>query len=165
MEKNPRVLTSIQNISCGLLMYKFDDSLKVLLVHPGGPFYSKKDDGFWSIPKGQPERQSDKDEEILDTAKREFEEEVGIKAKGEFLSLGSVKQKSGKAVHAFAFKGDLKKFETKSFFEMEWPPKSKKIMKFPEVDKAEFFSIEEAKIKINPAQIPFLERLQELLKN
>ena len=156
MEKNPGILSS-----CGLLMYRFDKQLTVLLVHPGGPFFSKKDDGFWSIPKGQPNG----GENLFETAKREFEEETGTKPEGKFLPLGAVKQKSGKIVWAWTFEGDMKEFNTKSFFDLEWPPRSGKVKKFPEVDRAEFFSIEDAKIKINPAQIPFLERLQELLKN
>ena len=143
-------------------MYKFDNNeeLKVLLVHPGGPFFSKKDEGSWSIPKGEP----NDNEDLFETAKREFEEETGVKPGGKFLPLGAVKQKSGKIVWAWTFEGDMERFETKSFFDLEWPPKSGKMQKFPEVDRAEFFTIEEATKKINSAQIPFLERLQKIIE-
>jgi len=149
------------NPSAGLLMYKLGDGeLKVLLVHPGGPFYKNKDEGSWSIPKGEP----NEGEDILETAKREFEEEIGTRAEGKFILLGTIKQKSGKVVHAWAFQGNIEKFETKSFFNLEWPPHSGNIQKFPEVDRAEFFSIEDARKKINPAQIEFLDRLQGMLQ-
>ncbi len=141
-------------------MYKFEnDELKVLLVHPGGPFFKKKGDGYWSIPKGEP----NENESPLETAKREFEEEIGVIPYGKFIPLDSVKQKSGKIVHAWAFEGDMKEFKTLSFFELEWPPKSGDIKKYPEIDKAEFFTIDEAREKINSAQGEFLDRLQKSL--
>ena len=148
--------------SAGLLMYKFDNNkeLKVLLAHPGGPFFKNKDEGHWSIPKGLIED----NEDIFKAAKREFEEEVGFAPKGEFIPLDSIKQKSGKIVYAWAFEGDMKEFKTKSFFDMEWPPRSGKKQRFPEMDKAEFFSIEEAKKKIMPEQLEFIERLKARLK-
>ena len=152
---------SEQKTSAGLLMYKFEKSkLKFLLVHPGGPFFKNKDEGFWGIPKGEIEESED----ILETAKREFGEEVGIKPSGNFIPLESVKLKNGKIVHAWAFEGDFKgPLETKSFFEIEWPQKSGKIEKFQEIDKAEFFDKETANIKMNPVQFEFIEKLEKHL--
>ena len=151
------------NISSGLLMFALKNGkLKIFLVHPGGPFFTNKDTGYWGIPKGLTE----KDEDLLSAAKREFEEETGIKPKGEFLPLGSVVQKSGKTVHAWAFKcGDDNQPQIQcNTFKMEWPPKSGKFSEFPEVDKGEFFDEEEAKVKINSSQLSFIERLKEILK-
>ena len=138
-----------------------DGELEVLLVHPGGPYFKNKDDGAWTIPKGE----SVEGEELLERAKIEFEEELGIPAIGDWIKLGSVKQKGGKTVHGWAFKGDLTDdFELDSnTFEMEWPPRSGKLREFPEVDRARFFSLEEARRKINIAQILFLDRLLEHL--
>lgn len=135
--------------------------LEVLLVHPGGPYFQNKDAGAWTIPKGEVTQS----EELLDRAKIEFEEELGIAASGNWLELGSVKQKGGKMVHAWAFAGNLKEgFEPASnTFEMEWPPHSGKLQRFPEVDRASFFSVKEAREKINPAQTAFLDRLIEQL--
>lgn len=152
-------------ISAGLLMYKIDNGiLRVFLVHPGGPFWKNKKSsdnyGTWSIPKGEVEN----NEELLSAAKREFEEETGIKPKEEFVSLESVKQKSGKIVHAWAFQGEFSGFLTRqNMIEIEFPPKSGKKIKIPEIDKAEFFNIEEAKKKIIPSQVEFLNRLEEKL--
>ena len=147
--------------SAGLLMYKFENGeLKVLLGHPGGPFFNKKDEGVWSIPKGMIEE----NEDPLEAAKREFEEEVGRAPKGKFIPLDSIKQKSGKVVWVWAFEGNMEKFEPKSFFDMEWPPRSGKKQSFPEMDKAELFSIEDARKKIMPAQMEFVERLKTTLK-
>ena len=149
----------IREISCGLLMYsQKDGELKVFLVHPGGPFFKNRDEGYWSIPKGLPEE----NEDYLDAAKREFEEETNIKPEGEFIPLGYVIQKNKKQVHAWAFEKDIDaetKFECNSLFEMEWPPKSGRRQKFPEVDDGRFFDIETAKIKINSAQAEFLDIL------
>ncbi len=149
--------------SAGLLMFVNNkEGLKVFLVHPGGPFFTKKDEGYWGIPKGLPEE----NEDFLEAAKREFEEETGLRSNGSYLPLGTVKQKGGKIVHAWAF-------ETKSAdpieikcntFNLEWPPKSKNIQAFPEVDKGEFFSVEEALEKINTAQSEFIFRLQKELQ-
>lgn len=135
-----------------------NNSLEYLLVHPGGPFWKNKDDGAWTIPKGE----ATDGEDLLTRAQIEFEEEIGIKPSGNFLSLGSIKQKGGKTVHAWAFEGDLpESFELRSnTFQLEWPPRSGKFKDFPEVDRAEFFSEEIARCKINPAQIPFLDQLR-----
>lgn len=131
--------------------------LEVLLVHPGGPYFQNKDDGVWTIPKGEVAEGGD----LLERARIEFEEELGIGAVGEWMELGSVKQKGGKTVHAWAFAGDLEEdFKLASnTFEMEWPPRSGKLQRFPEVDRAGFFPVEEARRKINPAQIAFIDRL------
>lgn len=128
----------------------------MLLVHPGGPFWARKDAGAWSIPKG--EVNSGEDE--LGAAQREFEEEIGLPPKGPFLPVGEVQLKSGKVVRAWAFEGNLDPTAIRSnIFRMEWPPHSGRLQNFPEIDRAGFFSIEEAKEKINPAQIPLLQTL------
>jgi predicted NUDIX family NTP pyrophosphohydrolase len=147
--------------SAGLLMYRFNAGhLEVLLAHPGGPFWTNKDEGAWAIPKGL----VDEDEDLLTTAKREFEEELGTKPEGEFVPLGEVLQKGGKTVVAWAFEGDLDTTAIKSnTFKKEWPPRSGQWRTFPEVDRAEFFSIAVAKAKINPAQAAFLSRLDAML--
>lgn len=149
--------------SAGLLMYRRRGTdLQVLLVHPGGPFWVKKDIGAWSIPKGlyTPE------EEPLSAARREFEEETSFPAEGEFIPLGRLKQKSGKLILAWAFEGDCDAAAAKSnLFSMEWPPRSGKQQEFPEADRAEWFGIEEAKGKIHPGQKEFLTRLQDILSN
>lgn len=131
-------------------------------MHPGGPFFQNKNKGVWNIPKGLPE----KGEDLQKAAIREFEEETGIKAKGELLSLGTAKQKNGKIVHAWAMEGDLPEGFTfqSNLFELEWPPHSGKKQQFPEMDKATFFPTEAAKEKIIPAQIPLIERLEELVR-
>ncbi len=147
-------------VSAGLLMFRRKSgALEMLLVHPGGPFWAKKDEGAWSIPKGE----VISGEDLLARAQIEFEEELGTKPGAELIELGSIKQKGGKTVHAWAFEGDLPDpFELKSnLFEMEWPPRSGNKKQFPEVDRAEFFGEEVAREKINSAQIPFLERLRE----
>ncbi len=138
-----------------------ENGLKVFLVHPGGPFFTKKDDGYWGIPKGLIEE----GEELLAAAKREFEEETGIKPIGKFMPLGRVIQSNHKEVYAWAFscKEDNPINITCNTFELEWPPHSNKKQKFPEVDKGEFFSIEEAKSKMYSAQHPFLERLENII--
>ena len=137
------------------------DPLEFLLVHPGGPLWTNKDDGAWTIPKGevQPE------EDLLTRAQIEFEEEIGMKPSGNWIALGSIKQKGGKTVYGWAFQGDLPPdFQLKSnTFQIEFPPRSGKFKEFPEVDRAEFFPEPIARGKINPAQIPFLDRLRELL--
>ncbi len=137
------------------------DMVEMLLVHPGGPFWKNKDDGAWTIPKGE----AQPEEDLLNRAQIEFEEEIGIKPSGDFILLGSIKQKGGKTVHAWAFDGDLPRdFQVKSnTFQIEFPPRSGKFKEFPEVDRAEFFADETARRKINPAQIPFLDRLRETL--
>jgi predicted NUDIX family NTP pyrophosphohydrolase len=149
-------------ISAGLLMFRRKgSSLEFLLAHPGGPFWKNKDDGIWTIPKGE----AADGEDLLARAQTEFEEEVGTKPSGNFVPLGSIKQKGGKTVHAWAFEGDLPEpFELKSnTFQIEWPTRSGKFREFPEVDRAEFFSEEIARRKINQAQVPFLDRLRDAL--
>ncbi|MBO9572947.1 MAG: NUDIX domain-containing protein [Chitinophagaceae bacterium] len=148
--------------SAGLLIFRAKEGgLEVFLVHPGGPFWAKKDTHSWSIPKGEP----GENEEMLYAAIRETEEETGIKVAGDFIELEPVKQKSGKWVYAWAIKNNIDITEVKSnFFEMEWPPRSGKIKSFPEVDKAEWFEIAEAKNKIIEGQVPLLEQLETLLK-
>jgi predicted NUDIX family NTP pyrophosphohydrolase len=147
-------------ISAGLLMYRRrPEGLQVLLVHPGGPLWEKKDDGYWTIPKGE----IDPGEEPLTAARREFEEETGIKPVGPFMPLVPVTQKGGKIVHAWAFEGDMDATKIKSnTFSMEWPPKSSKWMRFPEIDRGEFFDLKRARKKIKPAQAAFLDELMVL---
>jgi predicted NUDIX family NTP pyrophosphohydrolase len=143
--------------SAGLLLFRETAAgLEVLLVHPGGPFWAKKDDGSWSIPKGE----FADGEEPLDAAKREFEEEMGVPAVGDFIALESLKQPSGKLVFAWAVRSDFDPSGLKSnTFSMEWPPKSGRQQEFPEVDKAEWFSVEAARRKILKGQEPFLDQL------
>ena len=152
----------MQKTSAGILIYKHNDGkLKLFIVHPGGPFWKDKDEGAWSIPKGEVEQG---EENLLGVAKRELKEETGISIEGNFIDLGEVKQKSGKIVKAWAIEGDWSGLlMCQSFVEIEWPYKSGKKIKIPEVDKAGFFSVEDAKRKINPAQREFIERLQEKL--
>ncbi len=152
-----------KRISAGLLMYRTgSEGLEVLLAHPGGPFFRNKDDGIWSIPKGEP---GDDESDLLETAKREFEEETGIKPGVEFIPLGSILQKGGKTVYGWAFEGDLPEgFVHKcNSFETEWPPHSGKKMKFLEIDKIDFFSVQKARKKIKETQIPFIEKLEVTL--
>ena len=149
-----------QNLAAGLLMCKI--SLKVLqyfLVHPGGPYYVRKDAGIWTIPKGLPEP----GEALIDTARREFLEETGIRPNPPFHEIGTVKQKGGKVVYAWTFLGDWDPASgiTCNTFTLEWPPKSGKTAAFPEVDKARWMVYEEAVTMINPAQVPFLGRAKE----
>ena len=148
--------------SAGLLMFRRNNGeLEVLLVHPGGPYFQNKDDGAWTIPKGE----AAEGEDLLTRARIEFEEELGLPPRGDWIALGSIKQKGGKTVHAWAFEGDLKDdFKLASnTFEMEWPPRSGKMQRFPEVDRASFFPVEEARRKINVAQTALLDRLVEAL--
>ena len=147
--------------SAGILMYRrCKGLLEVLLVHPGGPFWAKKDAGSWSIPKGE----YGPGEEPLDVAKREFEEETGFKVVGEFHPLRALKQPSGKLVDAWTLEGDCDASAIKSnTFSMEWPPHSGKQQEFPEVDRAGWFNIEHAKEKILKGQTGFIEELLEIL--
>jgi predicted NUDIX family NTP pyrophosphohydrolase len=153
--------TPMSKISAGLLMYRVrEGELEILLVHPGGPFWRTKDDGAWFIPKGE----INPGEDHLAGAKREFEEETGLKPEGPFLPLGSVKQKSGKTVFAWTFAGDCDPALLKSnTFTMEWPPKSGLQQEFPEVDRADFFTLAQAKQKMHPVEFPFVASLQKLL--
>jgi predicted NUDIX family NTP pyrophosphohydrolase len=135
--------------------------LEVLLAHPGGPLWARKDLGAWTLPKGQ----FTDDELPLDAAKREFEEEMGRPASGEFQPLGTLKQPSGKVIHAWAAESDFDVTSvTSNLFPMEWPPRSGRIMEFPEVDRAGWFPIAEARLKILKGQGPFLDRLLALLE-
>lgn len=140
-------------------MYRIrEGQLDVLLVHPGGPFFKNKDAGAWSIPKGE----ADPNEDLLATAQREFQEETGITPSGPFVSLTPVKQKGGKTVHAWGFPGDCDPSTVVSnTFEIEWPPKSGRQVAFPEIDRAEFFDLAAARVKINPAQLALVEELRE----
>jgi predicted NUDIX family NTP pyrophosphohydrolase len=136
-----------------------DGRLEFFLAHPGGPFSRSKDDGHWTIPKGE----QDAGEELLEVAKREFEEETGIKPQGPYIELGSIRQKGGKVVHGWGFEGDCTSPICSNTFQMEWPPKSGSMCDFPEVDRAEFFSLAEARKKIKETQFPLLERLAAAL--
>jgi predicted NUDIX family NTP pyrophosphohydrolase len=135
---------------------------EVFLVHPGGPFWKNKDLGVWSLPKGE----FTEGEDALTVAKREFHEETGSEINGSFIPVGTTKLKSGKTIFAWAVEGDINAKEIKSNkFPLEWPPKSGKKIMVEEVDRAGWFSIDEAKEKLNPAQVIFLERLMENVKN
>lgn len=148
-------------MSAGIVLYRFrDEQLQVFLVHPGGPFWSKKDTGVWSIPKGE----YTDDEDAFKAAKREFREETGYEAEGNFIQLASIKQPGGKTVSAWAFEGDCDAGKIKSnTFSMEWPPRSGKQAEFPEVDRAQWFPIETAKIKLLKGQAGFIGQLCEAL--
>jgi predicted NUDIX family NTP pyrophosphohydrolase len=148
--------------SAGLVMYRVRaGQIQVLLVHLGGPFWATKDRGAWSIPKGEIEPSED----ALAAAKREFEEETGIRPEGEMAPLGTVRQKSGKTVSAWGFAGDCDPQGIKSnLFSMEWPPRSGKQQQFPEIDRAEFFTVEAAKEKIIAGEFELLKRLAEIYR-
>jgi predicted NUDIX family NTP pyrophosphohydrolase len=150
-----------KNISAGLLMFRRSYGiLEVLLAHPGGPFWEKRDVGAWTIPKGLIELEEDH----LTAARREFEEETGIHPVEPFISLGLVKQKAGKIIHAWAWEGDADASLIKSnWMKVEWPSKSGNWIQFPEVDRCEWFRTEEAKIKINAAQAQLITTLEEKL--
>ena len=137
--------------------------LEVLLVHPGGPFFAKKDEGSWTIPKGEAAH----GEDLLKRAQIEFREELGVEPSGNWIPLGSIKQKGGKTVHAWAFEGDVPgDFKIKSnTFRIEWPPHSGTQQEFPEVDRAAFFKEKNARQKMNPAQATLLDRLNSALKD
>ncbi len=149
--------------SAGILLYRVDgDALEVLLVHPGGPLWARRDVGAWSIPKGE----YAPSEEPLAAARREFTEELGAPVPdGEPLALGDVRQKSGKRVSAWAIPGDLDpEGITSNEFELEWPPRSGRRRTFPEVDRAAWFGLAEARRRINPAQAELLDRLVAALR-
>lgn len=143
--------------SCGLLMYRNrNEEIEFFLVHPGGPFFKNKDFGVWSLPKGEPEEGED---DFLKVAEREFEEETGIKPHGPYHNLGTVKQKSGKTIYAWAFEGDWPddKPITSNTFLLEWPPKSGKKIEIPEIDRGEWYAYPEAKMKVYDAQQKLLD--------
>ena len=143
--------------SAGILLYRLrDNAVEVLLAHPGGPFWSGKDLGAWSIPKGQ----SEANEDPLQAAKREFMEETGFEVDGQFIDLGTIRQPSRKMIHIWALRQDLDADRVQSNeFSMEWPRKSGIIRQFPEIDRAEWFDIETARRKIHKGQAGFLDRL------
>ena len=149
-------------VSAGLLMYRVDTGgPEVLLVHPGGPYYKNKDEGAWSIPKGEA-REDESD--LLEVAKREFKEETGFAFAEPFTSLGSVKNSSGKTIHAWAFEGACNPEEVQSnTTHIEWPPRSGKQLEIPEMDQAAFVSLEEARRRINKYQVPFIDALEQAL--
>jgi predicted NUDIX family NTP pyrophosphohydrolase len=147
--------------AAGLLLYReTSGALEVLLAHPGGPFWAKKDDGAWSIPKGEFEA----GEEPLDAAMREFEEETGTKPQGEAIPLEPLRQAGGKIVHAYAMRAEFDPSTLRSnTFLLEWPPKSGRRQEFPEVDRAAWFPIEEAERKILTSQAPLLQQLRRMV--
>ena len=150
-------------VSAGILLYRHNDGrLEVLLAHPGGPFWSAKDVGAWSLPKGEPEP----GEEPLAAARREFEEEIGQPLiDGAVLPLGDVKLRSGKVVSGWAVEGDLDPGTQRSIeTEVEWPPRSGRRMAIPEVDRVEWFDPDEARRRLNPAQAEFVDRLVSMLE-
>jgi len=148
--------------SAGILLYRVtaENELEVLLVHPGGPLFAKKDAGVWTVPKGETEP----GEDLLAAAFRELDEETGFAADGPPIALGQIQQKGGKIVHAWAVKGDADVTRLRSNeFEMEWPPRSGRRRSFPEVDRAEWFDVAEARKRIKPAQEPFLDALEGMI--
>ncbi|HEX7812725.1 MAG TPA: NUDIX domain-containing protein [Burkholderiales bacterium] len=150
-----------RKLSAGILLYRIrSGALEVLLVHPGGPFWAKKDTGAWSIPKGEFEDGADP----LETAKREFLEETGSPVRGKFVALVPLKQKSGKIIYAWAVEGNLDASTIVSnTFSMDWPPRSGKQREFPEVDRGEWFTIPAAREKLQEGQLGFLDELERLL--
>jgi predicted NUDIX family NTP pyrophosphohydrolase len=153
----------VGKLSAGILMFrKRESTLQLFLVHPGGPFWRNKDAGAWSIPKGEYEE----GEDPLDAAKREFLEETGIEADGEFLPLGEIKQPSGKVITAWALEGDCEPSAVRSnMFSMEWPPKSGRQQEFPEVDRADWFTANEAKERIVKGQTGLIDRVVALISS
>lgn len=147
--------------SAGLLMFRRRGGIvELLLAHPGGPFWAKKDLGAWSIPKGE----FDPPEDPLEAAKREFEEETGLTANGQFIPLTPLKQPGGKLVHIWAFEGDCDVSAIISnTFSIEWPPRSGRQQSFPEIDRAQWFSFDAAREKITKGQKGFIEELQQIL--
>lgn len=152
-----------KKLSAGILLYRLrDGQVEVFLVHPGGPFWARKDDGAWSIPKGEYEAIADP----LAAAKREFQEETGFEVDGTFHSLTALKQPSGKVISAWAVEGDVDAAAlTSNTFTLEWPPKSGRIQEVPEVDRGAWFDLSRARAKLQPGQRTFLDQLQELLRD
>lgn len=146
-------------VSAGVVLFRWTSSgLEVLLAHPGGPLFAGRDEGHWTVPKGEP----DADEPLLDAARREFREETGLPPPEDaWLELGSIIQKGGKVVHGWAVEGDLDPALARSeTFEMEWPPHSGKVEAFPEIDRVAWFGLDEARRRIKDAQVPLLDRLE-----
>lgn len=148
--------------SAGLLPFRRRAGrIEVFLVHPGGPFFARRDAGAWSLAKGELEPG---EEDVLAAARREFEEETSFVAEGDFLPLGEVRLKSGKTVVAFGFEGCFDPADLRSNeFELEWPPMSGRTQRFPEVDRGAWFALEEARARLNPAQVELLQRLEDAL--
>jgi len=155
------VASKTKKTSAGILLYRLsDDGPEVFLVHPGGPFWAKKDEGAWSVPKGLFEE----GENPLDAARREFREETGYDITGNFMELTPLRQPSGKVVYVWAVEGNIDATSIKSnMFSMEWPPKSGKEQEFPEVDKGGWFTMAQAREKLLPGQRGFLDQLQDHL--
>lgn len=147
--------------SAGILLYRMaENGLEVFLVHPGGPYWAKKDEGAWSVPKGEFEA----GEDSLDAAKREFKEETGFDITGNFMELTPLRQPSGKVVYVWAVEGNIDATSIKSnMFSMEWPPRSGKEQEFPEVDKGSWLTIAQAQEKLLPGQRGFLEQLKKII--
>lgn len=147
--------------SAGILLYRLKkNELQFFLVHPGGPFWKNKDEGAWTIPKGE----LNDNEDALSAARREFEEETGKRINGDFIELKAIRQKSGKTVQAWAVEGDIDEHDMVSnTFMLEWPPKSGKMIAVPEIDKAGWFDMQTAKQKINPAQVALINELLSLV--
>lgn len=152
----------MHKISAGILLYRYQgNDLQVLLVHLGGPFWTNKDLGAWSIPKGLCES----DEDLLQTAQREFKEETGFALDGDFFYLGEQKQPSGKIVHVWALEGNIDTDKIKSnTFTLEWPKNTGRLQEYPEVDKGAWYDTDTAHRKIFKGQLPFLEKLEKELK-
>jgi predicted NUDIX family NTP pyrophosphohydrolase len=157
----PRTIEEMSRQSAGLLMYRVSaGEIEVFLVHPGGPFWANKDAGVWTVPKGEYED----DEDPLTAAQREFKEETSFDASGDFLELGSIRQKGGKTVVAWAFEGDCDPSQLKSnTCEIEWPRRSGKRLEIPEVDRGRWFSLNAARTYIREKQVPLLEALRSLI--
>ena len=156
-------MKSAGKVSAGLLMYRLREGrLEVFLAHPGGPWYERKDNDHWSIPKGEIEP----GEDPLAAARREFEEETGLTPSGPFLELGAIRQKGGKLVHAWGFAGDWEPSRVlrSNEIEVEWPPHSGRRVRIAEIDRVGFFGLADASRKLKASQHPFLERLEALLK-
>jgi predicted NUDIX family NTP pyrophosphohydrolase len=149
-------------VSAGILLFRRGPGgLEVLLAHPGGPLFSRRDEGYWSIPKGEP----DGDEPLVEVARREFEEETGHPVPdGPVVDLGSIVQKGGKVVHGWAVEGDLDpRAAVSNTFEMEWPPRTGTMATFPEIDRVAWFGPDDARVRVKATQIPLLERLEAAL--
>jgi predicted NUDIX family NTP pyrophosphohydrolase len=156
-------MAKMPRISAGLLMYRIKDGgVQVLLAHPGGPYSAHKDEGAWSIPKGEP---ANGENDLLVTAQREFQEETGVTPHGPYTPLKPIKQKGGKIVHAWAFEGHCDPAgHCSNTFRMEWPPLSGQYRDFPEIDRSEFFDLKTARKKIKAGQEGLLDELKGMLK-